>query len=111
MRSGIRSENPSTLAPIYARVMSSQDSARFFANLNHLGGTPVTVETHLANGISVNHTTWKNDSSVEVELVAIEGGGHGMPQPYRRHPRLLGPSLNEPNGPEVIWAFFERQRR
>jgi len=31
-----------------------------------------------------------------------------MPQPYRRHPRLLGPSPKEPNGPEVIWAFFER---
>jgi polyhydroxybutyrate depolymerase len=95
----------------YGRVMSSEDSARFFANLNHLGGAPVTVETQLADGVSVNQTTWKNASNVEVELVAIEGGGHGMPQPYRRHPRLLGPSLNEPNGPELIWAFFERQRR
>ena len=36
--------------------------------------------------------------------------GHGIPQPYRRGPRLLGPSPKEPNGPEVIWAFFERQR-
>ena len=25
-------------------------------------------------------------------------------------PRLLGPSPKEPNGPDVIWAFFERQR-
>jgi polyhydroxybutyrate depolymerase len=54
---------------------------------------------------------WRNDSKVEVELVAIHGGGHGIPQPYRRHPRLLGPSPKEPNGPDMIWDFFERQRR
>jgi polyhydroxybutyrate depolymerase len=50
-------------------------------------------------------------SNVEVELAAVEGGGHGIPQPYRRHPRLLGSSPKEPKGPAVIWAFFERQLR
>jgi polyhydroxybutyrate depolymerase len=45
-----------------------------------------------------------------VELVAIHGGGHGLPQPYWRRPRLLGPSPMEPNGPALIWAFFERQQ-
>ena len=43
-------------------------------------------------------------------LVVVALGGHGMPQPYLRYPRLLGPTLEEPNGPAVIWAFFERQR-
>src|SRR5439155_7598 len=36
--------------------------------------------------------------------------GHGIPQPYWRYPRFLGPAPKEPNGPAVIWAFFERQR-
>ena len=43
-------------------------------------------------------------SNVDVELVAIEGGGHGIQQLYRRHMRLLGLSPKEPNGPGV----FER---
>jgi polyhydroxybutyrate depolymerase len=67
------------------KVRSSRDSAQYFADLN------------------------RNNPNVEVELVVVHGGGHGMPQPYSRRPRLLGPSLSEPNGPAVIWAFFERQ--
>jgi polyhydroxybutyrate depolymerase len=95
----------------YGRVMSSRESAQYFADLNHIAGAPVTNETQVADGVRVKQMIWRNGSKVEVELVAIEGGGHGMPQPYRRHPRLLGPSPKEPNGPDVIWAFFDRQRR
>ena len=91
------------------KVLASQESGQYFADLNHIAGAPGTNETNVADGVRVEHVLWRNDSKVEVELVAIHGGGHGMPQPYRR-PRLLGPSPKEPNGPEVIWAFFERQR-
>jgi polyhydroxybutyrate depolymerase len=93
------------------KVRSSRESGQYFADLNHIAGKPVTHEIQMAEGVRVEHVLWHNDSKIEVELVAVHGGGHGMPQPYRRHPRLLGPSPKEPNGPEVIWAFFERQRR
>ncbi len=92
------------------KVLSSRESGQYFADLNHIADTPETNETQVADGVRVEQVLWRNDSKVEVELVAIHGGGHGIPQPYRRHPRLLGPSPTEPNGPEVIWAFFERQR-
>jgi polyhydroxybutyrate depolymerase len=95
----------------YGRVMSSQESARYFADLNHIAGPPATNETQVADGVRVKDMTWHNESNTEVELVAIDGGGHGIPQPYRRHARVLGPSPREPNGPAVIWAFFDRQRR
>jgi polyhydroxybutyrate depolymerase len=94
----------------YGKVLSSRASGQYFADLNRITGPPVTNETQVADGVRVEHVLWCNDSKVEVELVAIHGGGHGMPQPYRRRPRLLGPSPMQPNGPEVIWAFFERQR-
>lgn len=94
----------------YGKVMSSRESGQYFADLNHMAGTPATNWTQMADGVQVEQVLWRNDSNVEVELVAIHGGGHGIPQPYRRHPRLLGPSPKEPNGPDVIWAFFERQR-
>ena len=92
------------------KVLSSQESGQYFADLNHIAGMPRTNETKVAGGVRVDYLLWRNDSNVEVELVAIHGAGHGIPQPYRRHPRLLGPSVKEPNGPDVIWAFFERQR-
>ena len=81
------------------KVRSSRESGQYFADLNHIAGTPETNETQVADGVRVEQVLWRNDSKVEVELVAIHGGGHGIPQPYRRHPRLLGPSPKEPNGP------------
>ena len=97
------------------KVRSSRASAQYFADLNHIAGTPAANETNVADGVRVEQVLWRNDLNVEVELVAIHGGGHGIPQPYRRRPRivgplLLGPSPKEPNGPDMIWAFFERQR-
>jgi polyhydroxybutyrate depolymerase len=92
------------------KVLSARQSGQYFANLNHITGTPERNETQVADGVRVEQVLWRNNSNVEVELVAIRGGGHGIPQPYRRGPRLLGPSPMEPNGPAVIWAFFERQR-
>jgi polyhydroxybutyrate depolymerase len=91
-------------------VLSSRASGQYFADLNNIAGTPETNETRVAEGVRVERLLWRNGAGVEVELVAVHGGGHGIPQPYRRAPRLLGPSPTEPNGPEVIWAFFERQR-
>lgn len=92
-------------------VLSSRASGQFFADLNHIGGTPEAHQTTLIDDVRMDEVLWRDGSSVEVELVAVHGGGHGMPQPYRRHPRLLGPSPKAPNGPEMIWAFFEGQRR
>jgi polyhydroxybutyrate depolymerase len=92
------------------KVRSSRESGQYFADRNHIAGAPERNETEVADGVRVEQVLWRNNSNVEVELVAIHGGGHGIPQPYRRHPRLLGPSPKEPNGPAVIWAFFDRQR-
>jgi polyhydroxybutyrate depolymerase len=91
------------------KVRSSRESGQYFADLNHITGPPERNETRVAGGVRVERLLWRNKCKVEVELVAIHGGGHGIPQPYRRRPRLLGPSPMEPNGPAMIWAFFERQ--
>jgi polyhydroxybutyrate depolymerase len=91
-------------------VRSSRESGQYFADLNHIADAPTTSRTTVAGGVDVEQILWRNDSKLEVELIAIHGGGHGIPQPYWRRPRLLGPSPMEPNGPAVIWAFFERQR-
>lgn len=92
------------------KVRSSRESSQYFADLNNITGTPETNESQVTDGIHVERVLWHNDSKIEVELVAIHGGGHGIPQPYWRYPRILGPMLKELNGPAVIWAFFERQR-
>jgi polyhydroxybutyrate depolymerase len=92
------------------KVRSSRESGQYFADLNHITGPPATKNTPGAGEDHAEQVLWRNGSNVEVELLAIHGGGHGIPQPYVRYPRILGPTLKEPNGPAVIWAFFERQR-
>jgi polyhydroxybutyrate depolymerase len=91
------------------RVHSSHESGQFFADLNHLGNAPVTTQTPAIDGVSVEQFSWRNGARAEVELLAIHGGGHGLPQAYYRRPRLLGPSPMAPDGPALIWAFFARQ--
>jgi len=91
------------------QVRSSVDSAEFFATHNQL---PVAAkrELPLPATKNVKRMQWRDDGRFEVELVTIVEGGHGMPQPYWQRPRILGPSPMEPNGPELIWEFFARQK-
>jgi polyhydroxybutyrate depolymerase len=79
-------------------VRSSRDSGQYFADFNNIAGAPETNQTPLADEVSIEQVLWRNGSKAEVELVAIHGGGHGIPQPYWRRPRLLGPSPMQPNG-------------
>ena len=91
-------------------IISSRASAQFFADWAQLAGAPQTIEKTVAEGVRVEQNRWSSAGAMsEVELVTIHGGGHGLPQPYARRPRLLGPSPMEPDGPAMIWAFFERQ--
>jgi polyhydroxybutyrate depolymerase len=92
------------------KVRSSRESGQYFADLNDITGTPETRDTEVTGGVHVGQVLWGKDSRVEVELVAIDGGGHVIPQPYVRYPRILGPTPKAPDGPAMIWAFFERQR-
>lgn len=91
-------------------IISSGASAQYFAHWAHLAGEPETSEKAVAEGVRVEQNRWPpGGAKAEVELVTIHGGGHGLPQPYARRPRLLGPSPMAPNGAAMIWAFFERQ--
>ncbi len=89
-------------------VLSAQASAQYFADLNKLGAKPATAQATNADG--VEQQQWHGGDKTEVALVTIHGGGHGLPQPYYRRARLLGPSPMAPDGPAMIWAFFARQR-
>jgi polyhydroxybutyrate depolymerase len=94
------------------QVVSSTASAQYFVDRNAIAGKPQINMTQTAQGTRVEHARWQAaDGRTEVELVTLHGAGHGLPQPWSRRPRLLGPSPMEPNGPALIWAFFERQSR
>ncbi|WP_348729969.1 PHB depolymerase family esterase [Rheinheimera texasensis] len=91
------------------QVRSATASAEFFVAQNQLPQS-ARSEVPQPDSHNVQRLKWQDQSRFEVELVTIVGGGHGMPQPYWQRPRLLGPSPMAPNGPELIWQFFARQK-
>lgn len=118
-------------------VLSAQASAEFFAAQNQLTAQPLSASDGNLTDAALGNTTVNDDrqvadlepkilverrvwqgvrrnqqdaSRIEVELITIANGGHGMPQPYWQRPRLLGPSPMSPNGPELIWQFFAQQQ-
>lgn len=92
-------------------VLSSHKSAQYLADLNQLTAPATKKQITTPDGTKVEHLHWQGNAKTEIELVTIHNGGHGLPQPYWRRPRLLGPSPMQPNGPEMIWEFFNRQAR
>jgi polyhydroxybutyrate depolymerase len=91
-------------------LRSAHASADYFVERGHIAATPVTRRVAGADGVVVEQNDWHDSSRTEVELVTIHGGGHGLPQPYWRRPRLLGPSPMAPDGPAMIWTFLSRQQ-
>jgi polyhydroxybutyrate depolymerase len=91
-------------------VLSASESGQYFAEHNQIANAPQIDQTTVIDDVGVEQVSWRNDGKVAVELVVIHGGGHGLPQQYYRRPRLLGPSPMEPDGPALIWSFFEQQQ-
>jgi polyhydroxybutyrate depolymerase len=92
------------------KTQSTHATAQYFADLEAIVGRPVTTRSTSADGFGIERSIWSNGAEAEVELIAIEGAGHVFPQPYYRARRILGSSPRDPNGAEVIWGFFEKQR-
>jgi polyhydroxybutyrate depolymerase len=73
------------------KVRPSRESGQYFADLNHITGTPERNETQVADGVRVEQVLWRNNSSAEVELVAVHGGGHWHPPAIPAAPKEVRP--------------------
>jgi len=90
-------------------VLSSMDTAHYWAELaGHAGDGAFTVwPEHTADdGTSVESTLWSAAGKPPVQLLGVVGGGHTIPHPVFRLPRILGRTSHEFEAAEVIWEFF-----
>lgn len=60
-------------------VLSSGESGQYLATWNRIASAPTASRTAANDDVQVDRLAWR-DAGIEVELMAIVGGGHGMPQ-------------------------------
>ena len=90
-------------------VLSSEASASRLA-----GFSPAATEKDVgmigADYPGVEQRGWEAGGELRVALYSVIGGGHVIPQPRYRAPRMLGRTVREFNGPEALWRFFVSRR-
>lgn len=92
-------------------VLSTPASAaRLAALAGATGPTTRRIHSCLARDSTwVEQIAWRTRRGEAVVLLSVHGGGHLVPQPSYRPPRLLGRATSVINGPAEAWRFFERR--
>jgi polyhydroxybutyrate depolymerase len=92
-------------------ALSTQETMEYFAKLNGQDGPPdITRLPHMkeSDPTSVERTAWTAPGKPPVILYTVHGGGHVVPQPFYRYPRVVGRMTEDLNAPDVIWEFFSK---
>ncbi|MDB5850300.1 MAG: polyhydroxybutyrate depolymerase [Rhodoferax sp.] len=89
-------------------VLSSRGTAESFARLNRAqwtGAVDLQVDQP-GDATRVVRDTWSGGGVPRVQLYSVHGGGHVVPHPQGRMPRLLGPNSSALDTPAVVCGFF-----
>lgn len=91
-------------------VLSAQDSAAYLAEVNGVAGTPEesVVGGEPGESGAVTLTAYGAGTATPVLLYTVEGGGHMVPNPVARQPRIMGGSTEHLNAPAVAWEVFSQ---
>jgi polyhydroxybutyrate depolymerase len=100
---------------LLGRVLSAEASAAIFATTAGHPERPAVTRDPDRDGdpsTGIERRVW-NESSPEVALITVRGGGHTIPQtgPSRaRFPAFAGSQSHEIDAVLEAWSFFERRR-
>ena len=95
-------------------VLSAEATARAFAEVNGITEPPASwPPTGLpldgsggADGPLVIETRYSQPGKATVVAFTVSGGGHTIPNPDYRFPRVMGRTDHTLDAPAAIWAFF-----
>lgn len=91
-------------------VLSTIDTVDYWRELAGHEGAPENMiyDDMDGDGRSPALNVWRSPGLPPVGILTVEGGGHSVPHPDHRYPRILGPTNHDISGPREIWRFFER---
>lgn len=90
-------------------VVSSEATVAYFAALaghDGPGEREVLPDRAPDDGTTIERTRWAVPGRATVVLYVVRGGGHTVPHPEVRFPRLLGRTSGDLVAAEQIWSFF-----
>ena len=90
-------------------VMPVVASAEALAKRDSVQSTETTIDLphrHADDPTHVREMRWSRAGKPYVVLYEVIGGGHVVPQPAFRYPRLFGPTSQDIDGPALAVAFF-----
>jgi polyhydroxybutyrate depolymerase len=91
------------------KAMSAKDSARTFAERNGITTAPEIARMEPRkpdDPTSVEILTWSARGKPISRLYTVHGGGHVIPQPVFRFPRLFGKTTSALDAPSAAMEFF-----
>ncbi|WP_416958811.1 alpha/beta hydrolase family esterase [Streptomyces sp. Agncl-13] len=92
-------------------VLSAEATARAFAEVNGITRPPTSwpptgSPLDGSDAPSVIETRYTEPGKPPVVAFTVTGGGHTIPNPDYRFPRLMGRTDDSLDAPAAIWAFF-----
>lgn len=95
-------------------VLSAEDTAAYWARLAGYSGSGQAgsgerddwQDAVPDDGTTISTRQWMAPGRPAVALVTVVGGGHTMPDPVFRLPRILGPTSHEADTARLAWQFF-----
>jgi polyhydroxybutyrate depolymerase len=93
----------------YGTVLSAEATATVFARRNGLESVPerlVLLSRSANDDTRVVEQAWRERGKSPVLFYTVEGGGHAVPQPVFRYPRVMGRTSRALDMPARTVAFF-----
>jgi polyhydroxybutyrate depolymerase len=90
-------------------VQSTLATATYWANLAGHQGPPAVQDlpdTDPKDGATATRQQWSGEGKLPVTLLLVHGGGHTIPHPEVRAPRIVGRTCHDFSSPREIWEFF-----
>ncbi len=93
------------------RGLSARETALYYARRNHIDTEPTTstFEQGEKNVLKVTVEEYHETGKYPVKLVSIAGGGHVIPNPYKKAAFVLGKTATQVNSAVLMWDFFHLQ--
>ena len=90
-------------------VLSTDETMAYWTNMGNCS-TPQysNFEDHVpSDNSTIEQTIWYCDSTLQAINYKVVNGGHVIPHPKSKLPKILGKTNQDLNAPMAIWSFFK----